>query len=229
MTVGVMRTFTGRMVNVADPDESTIHIDDIAHHLSIIGRWGGSAKRHYSVAEHSCWVSWIAEEICPGAGLHGLLHDAHEAYVGDIITPLKKLISPKRAELASQIYDISLDYSNNPSELRDRILDTLPPDYNEICDGLDAAIYDALDVESPTHEQKVAVHMADQYAAWVEAQVLTKHPEQCRWTIKPPDNLGEPRLMADQVAQGCTPAMAEGKFHEIWAHHIARKASKNSA
>ena len=66
-------------------------IDEIAHALSNICRFGGHVPIFYSVAQHSVHVSECLEEMKeePGRQLTGLLHDAAEAYLGDMIRPLK--------------------------------------------------------------------------------------------------------------------------------------------
>jgi len=79
-------TFSGQKFYPFDPQPEEIHIQDIAHHLSLICRFGGSCSWFYSVAEHSLWVS----KLCPPPDrLWGLLHDAAEAYLGDVIRPIK--------------------------------------------------------------------------------------------------------------------------------------------
>lgn len=79
-------TYTGRHVNLVTPALEDIVLDDIAHALSNICRFGGHTAQHYSVAQHSVLVSTIVE---PEHALAGLLHDAAEAYLGDVIAPLK--------------------------------------------------------------------------------------------------------------------------------------------
>ena len=66
-----------------EPDPADVEIEDIAHHLSLICRYGGGVAGMYSVAEHSVLVG-------SKAGVYGLLHDAAEAYIGDMIRPLKR-------------------------------------------------------------------------------------------------------------------------------------------
>lgn len=72
-----------------DPRPAEILIEDIAHSLSLLCRFGGHCRRFYSVAEHSVHVS----RLCPPEDrLWGLLHDASEAYVIDLPRPLKRCL-----------------------------------------------------------------------------------------------------------------------------------------
>lgn len=69
------------------PRAKDIDIEDIAHCLSMLCRFSGATTEFYSVAHHSVLVSRV---VCAEAALAGLLHDASEAYLGDIIRPLKR-------------------------------------------------------------------------------------------------------------------------------------------
>ena len=79
-------TGSGVQIDLANWNEADLRIGDIAHALSNICRFGGHSKRHYSVAEHSMLV---AELVPKELKLSALLHDAGEAYLGDVIRPLK--------------------------------------------------------------------------------------------------------------------------------------------
>lgn len=88
-----MITATGRTHHLAGIGQqfNVPTIEEIAHALAQINRFTGHAKRPYSVAEHSMLVATIAagEGASPVQQLAALLHDAHEAYVGDVSSPLK--------------------------------------------------------------------------------------------------------------------------------------------
>lgn len=81
-----MQTFTGRPFWPLDPRPDEIHIEDIAHALSLQCRYAGHCRRFYSVAEH-CVL--LAIHVPPAFKLWALLHDAAEAYLTDIPRPLK--------------------------------------------------------------------------------------------------------------------------------------------
>lgn len=91
--VGSIETVTGMEFNVVDPSPGMFVFDDIARSLSHICRYNGHVPSFYSVAEHSVRVAWQLRfwgyplEV----QMTGLLHDAAEAYVGDMVRPLKRL------------------------------------------------------------------------------------------------------------------------------------------
>jgi hypothetical protein len=79
-------TASGRVISLRDPHPSDVEIKDLAHALSRLCRFGGHAREHYSVAQHCLIVSLLAP---PEFELAALLHDAPEAYLGDVVSPLK--------------------------------------------------------------------------------------------------------------------------------------------
>ncbi|MFA5153263.1 MAG: metal-dependent phosphohydrolase [Clostridia bacterium] len=87
----VIRTFTGKWINVFDPDPETIDIKDIAHSLSFQCRFGGQLPQFYSVAQHSIWCYQEAYKmnLKPKECLAALMHDASEAYLIDVPRPIK--------------------------------------------------------------------------------------------------------------------------------------------
>ncbi|NIV36398.1 MAG: phosphohydrolase [Anaerolineae bacterium] len=93
-----IQTFTGRMVDPCNPDPADIDLEDVAHALSHLCRFTGHASVFYSVAQHSLWVcDWLAHRGAkPVLQLAGLLHDASEAYLGDLNTPAKRQLRDYR-------------------------------------------------------------------------------------------------------------------------------------
>lgn len=88
-----IRTYTGRYINVLDPNSSDIDIADIAHALSCQGRFSGHTRKFYSVANHCCITASVLDSVyhlTPKTCLTGLLHDATEAYLVDLPRPIKK-------------------------------------------------------------------------------------------------------------------------------------------
>ena len=95
-----MSMASGRVFWPLDPRADEVHIDDIAQALSNVCRFGGRCSEFYSVAQHSVWVARYVEQRHPGRpllALHALLHDAAEAYLGDVVRPLKPAMVVERA------------------------------------------------------------------------------------------------------------------------------------
>jgi hypothetical protein len=94
-----MQTHSGRIVDLSRLCEDDICEDDICHALAHIVRFTGHIKASYTVAQHSLMVS----DLCPEQHrLWGLLHDASEAYLGDVSTPLKSLL-PEYSEIEFRV------------------------------------------------------------------------------------------------------------------------------
>lgn len=139
-----LETVSGNLVDVSCPDPATISIEDIAWHLSRLSRFCGATIPNipYSVAQHSVQVKNevicmmmlpheypdIEEILCHNEtvdkdrmAFHGLMHDAAEAYIGDIPSPVKHITGFKEAineieeRLLRSVYDsVGVEY---PTEL----------------------------------------------------------------------------------------------------------------
>ena len=100
---------SGRRLDLLDPTPMDIEIEDIAHGLAFVARWNGqTAGEHpYSVAEHSLLVDQILGRCEPGIEprwrLAGLLHDAPEYVIGDMISPVKAAVGPSYGELDDRL------------------------------------------------------------------------------------------------------------------------------
>ncbi len=90
-----IETYSGKRFEPLNPNPEDICIQDIAHALSQQCRFAGHTKAFYSVAQHCVEVSLLAElwGCSPRMIVQALLHDASEAYISDVSTPLKQSTS----------------------------------------------------------------------------------------------------------------------------------------
>jgi len=96
-----MKTYTKREINPLNFSINEIDIRDIAHSLSNLCRFTGHCSPLYSVGEHSLLVAQLLPQEDK---LYGLLHDAHEMFMGDINPYLKDAI-PELRFIQQQIQD----------------------------------------------------------------------------------------------------------------------------
>ncbi len=85
----VIQTNSNKAFSFVDPRPGQVCIEDIAHALSLLCRYTGHSNRFYSVGQHSLLVAHLTPKPFK---LEALLHDAPEAYIGDISSPLKQLL-----------------------------------------------------------------------------------------------------------------------------------------
>lgn len=86
---GWVGTNSGRRIDLYGTKPEEIDIEDIAGALSKNCRFTGQLSRWYSVAEHCIWVARL---LPPHMRLIGLLHDAAEAYIADVASPVKRAL-----------------------------------------------------------------------------------------------------------------------------------------
>ena len=108
-----MRTRSGGRFYPADPRPEEVKILDIASGLAKECRYGGQLPEMYSVAEHSILVASV---LPPELKLQGLLHDAPEAWLRDMVRPAKTLL-PQYYELEGKVWRAVAIAFGLPSEL----------------------------------------------------------------------------------------------------------------
>lgn len=131
MSSTLLLTRNGNLLDLNRPNPDLILVSDIATALSRIPRYIGHTRAPYSVAEHCVHVARLLPEQLK---LHGLLHDAAEAYIGDIPTPVKEYLRERDSDFA--VID----------DLEDRWMQ---------------AVYDGLDLERPTPLEAHVIKYAD--------------------------------------------------------------------
>ena len=96
-----IQTYTGKPFDIFEPDQMSINLWDIAHSLANQARFNGHTMEFYSVAQHSIIVSRLVPNHLDMEAI-GLLHDASEAYIGDLVRPIKKSM-PSYVEVEEKI------------------------------------------------------------------------------------------------------------------------------
>lgn len=192
MTDPWIQTYTLRAFYLLAPAPEMVDAEDIAHALSRLNRFSGHTHGEpYSVAHHSMLVadllaSWGAP---PEVVREGLLHDAGEAYYGDVTSPVKRAM-----EYATRI---------EPSGERVGVGSSLPLVTMEI----DHIVRQALSL--PVHETPI-VKRADLVALAIERRDLFgDKPEPRDWelpeyapTSAPCDRLHRPPIEWESAPPG---------------------------
>lgn len=188
-TAQEIETASGLYLDVASPNPEMIQVDDIAHALSNICRYGGHCSPFYSVAEHAVFVSKRLERKghSKETQLAGLHHDDAEAYLGDIPRPIKPLLGKPYERMT-----------------------------NKVDAAIFAALDLPLTDDDPLHDP--IIKEADNWALLVEARHLLpskglywdSHAEGKTWTAGQPDRIITP----DYWRGGLQPEEAEALYLE---------------
>jgi DNA-directed RNA polymerase subunit H (RpoH/RPB5) len=125
--LGQIKSYQRVKIDLKNPTRSMINLIDIATGLGNICRFGGQIKPFYSVAQHSCVVMALAPEWLRK---EALLHDASEAYLGDVIKPLKHMLGEVYKLLESHLeavifkkYGLNIDHLPQIKEYDRRALE----------------------------------------------------------------------------------------------------------
>lgn len=86
---GLFNSYSGKLINIHEPSPESITLYDIAVGLNNVCRFGGQIHTHHGVDKHTLLVHHLAP---PHLKKCALLHDASEAFLGDVIKPLKEIL-----------------------------------------------------------------------------------------------------------------------------------------
>lgn len=130
--IGTYATYSGVLIDPGDIKPEQINLIDITHHLTNENRFGRALPFdiHYSVAEHSMYLAAYVYKTTESIELArcALMHDAAEAYLGDITTGLKrylhdyKVLESKLDFTIHEKYNISVKHHDYISSLDKRII-----------------------------------------------------------------------------------------------------------
>lgn len=127
------------------PTPDMIVLDDIFYSLAGQNRYNGHTRPRITVAEHSVRVAVLVRDVeeldpdlAPQCVAHALVHDFHETYTGDIVSPVIRLLARESAA------------------------------YKELVARLDLVIWEKLAMAPPTPAQAAAVRKADMLALELE-------------------------------------------------------------
>ena len=143
-----MHLTSGGILDLADPDPALINFGDIITSLSRQARYNGQGRFFYSVAEHSLMVCQLVMQRHPcrqniGLWMAALLHDAHEAYIGDITKPMQALLGEDAAAQREKV-----------------------------CARLDQAIFARAGIFCPTEAEAAIIKQADRDMTVIEIEAL---------------------------------------------------------
>jgi hypothetical protein len=165
MTWTTVTTNSGRAVDLLLPDPTQICIADIAFALARINRWSGHHRDCISVASHSLHVCDVLEvsQYTPLMRMHGLLHDAAEAYIGDITRPMRAAMSMITRQQGWPIH---------------AAVEWIEGDVMK-------AIYTALGLPRPTADEARVIERVDEIVFYQERNLMTptpRHPRPLRYS-----------------------------------------------
>lgn len=149
-------TNSAKPMSLVRPRADLVTPEDIAHSLAYICRFNGHCKHHYSVAQHSLLVASIVPDEDQ---LPALLHDAAEAYVGDMVRPLKQLLK-ETAKSANDAWLLICEHLGTDRDRANRVAMSysLSPDNDPMAENLShlASIYHQI-------EQRVWLAIAERF------------------------------------------------------------------
>lgn len=119
-----IETTEGRFFNFDAINAEQVHVRDIARSLSYSVRFRGFINRFYSIAEHALLVrTMVLDAGHPELAMAALHHDSHEAYMGDIVTPMKNWLHGAHEPLEHTLDKaIGAAFGIDPGDFHDQVI-----------------------------------------------------------------------------------------------------------
>jgi hypothetical protein len=174
-----IETVTGTKFHFLSPRQEEIDIIDIAHSLSNQCRFTGHTIEFYSVAEHSCLV---ADLVAPEFKLCALLHDACEAYMTDVATPVKAFLGNYREmehvmwKAVAEKFGVPVQL---PQEVKDADRKALLIEAKQLISSGGSDWIEAQGVEVPSYILECAIPRVARYRFMVKFAQLTNDKAMC--------------------------------------------------
>jgi len=210
-------TTSAARIDFSRLDDAAIRLTDVAHALSWINRFTGHARFGFSVAAHSLAVSRFLKSQGASAAVQmgGLMHDAHEAYFGDVTTPVKVYL-----DIIPQLLSIGVSQSQI-----DELLLGIRAREDAVQDAVAGKL--GLDVRFLRHKD---VKRADLIALYVERHaLLPPDAEDGPWPIL--DGISAGMCLGMPVpVEGTSPAAVAAEFcerFEVLRQEMAVEAAKS--
>lgn len=148
-----IQTRSGKPFTLLDPDPDSIEIEDIAHALSQLCRFTGHTSSFMSVAQHSVIVASLLDDA---ERFNGLMHDAPEAYLGDVSRPLRELL-PEYLLIENGVWAVmAAKYGLSPT--------------------LSAAVKEADNISLMWERRDLLGQPVASWARWVDEETIAKVP-----------------------------------------------------
>lgn len=196
----MIQTHTGRLLDVLNFKPTDFCIDDVAQSLAMTPRWGGQAKDLYSVAQHCIDGARHVAEVLPDPSviLWMLLHDAHEAYLWDCPSPIKKHVA-----------------FVNPYNDGDP-----PTSFSIVAGRIDKAIMEAVPLRELTDKEMDIIHTVDRRQLRTEAEQLTAWTQWIQNGVSDVEPYDHPKLV-------CTPWQAAADAYLKMYNDLKLMADRN--
>jgi hypothetical protein len=156
-----MATWRGQLMSLVDPRAADVRLNEMCESLARLPRFNGHARMNWSVAHHLLLCGDLASPmgVSFSAMPHILLHDGHEAYIGDTTSPQQHAFDAALTELYPELRPYAFTAAR-------RLL----------ANRWDEAIRTAFGIHPPTSTEDAEVQHVDQIALLCEAIVFFDDP-----------------------------------------------------